>query len=357
MWFLRDLATRPAARAILGNTRAKDAPGAVEQPEFSRRFAPRPAAWALVTARIAFVCACLTGYLMAQPPSAGSSGATKAEDPGKPAFSFMTVKPSKPGSAISNSSFPLGPGDAYTPNGGYFAATNFPLVTYIAFAWKLLGNQLQALIAQAPPWASTERFDITARAGKDPGKDGMRLMMRSLLSDRFKLAVHNEMREVPAFGMILLKAGKTGPQLRAHPQKASCANTPQSGGEQDQSADKDGYPSICGSLIGMTPRAAGHLRLGARNVTMAFIASSLNQMSNLDRPVLDQTGLSGTWDFVLEWERDATAPASAGTDSHAVVSLPRFLQAIQDQLGVRLDPQKGSADFLVVDHVEHPAEN
>ena len=151
--------------------------------------------------RMVLASGILAGSLMAQPPSAGASGAVKTEDPSKPAFAFMTVKPSKPGSAVSNSSFPLGPGDAYTPNGGYFAATNFPLVTYIAFAWKLLGNQLQALIAQAPPWVSAERFDITARAGKDPGKDGMRLMMRSLLADKFKLVVHNDTREVPAFGM------------------------------------------------------------------------------------------------------------------------------------------------------------
>jgi uncharacterized protein (TIGR03435 family) len=297
----------------------------------------------------------LAGSLMAQPPSAGASGAVKTEDPSKPAFAFMTVKPSKPGSAVSNSSFPLGPGDAYTPNGGYFAATNFPLVTYIAFAWKLLGNQLQALIAQAPPWVSAERFDITARAGKDPGKDGMRLMMRSLLADKFKLVVHNETREVPAFGMTLLKAGKTGPQLRAHPQKSTCES--KAPADSEPIADKEGFPVVCGSLVGMAPRAAGHLRLGARNVTMAFIASSLNQMSNLDRPVLDQTGLNGTFDFVLEWERDAPAPATAGADSHAVVSLPKFLQAIQDQLGVKLEPQKGSAEFLVVDSVEHPAAN
>src|ERR1043166_175857 len=113
-----------------------------------------------------------------------------------------------------DSNFPLGPGDVYVRNGGYLSATGFPLSTYISFAYKIVGNQGQFLAPQLPDWANTDRYDIRARAQSDPGKDGMRLMMRSLLADRFKLKVHYEDREVPVFAFVLAKAGATGPALR-----------------------------------------------------------------------------------------------------------------------------------------------
>lgn len=73
--------------------------------------------------------------------------------------------------------------------------------------------------------ATTDRFDIQARAEGNPGKDQMRLMMRSLLADRFKLAIHHETRQVPAFAIVLVKPGKTGPQLQLHPNDAPCPTT------------------------------------------------------------------------------------------------------------------------------------
>src|SRR5580704_11837095 len=111
-------------------------------------------------------------------------------------FDVASVKQNKSdGQSISN--IPLGPGAVYTPTGGFFSATGFPLVTYIAFAYKLMGNDFQSLLAQLPGWATTDRYDIQARAQGDPTKDQMRLMMRSVLEDRFKLTMHTEPREVP----------------------------------------------------------------------------------------------------------------------------------------------------------------
>src|SRR5690349_40747 len=84
-----------------------------------------------------------------------------------------------------NSNFPLGPGDVYVRNGGRFHATGFPLITYIAFAYRLIGNQAQFVLPQLPEWATRDRYDVEARIDPDPGKDGMRLAMRDLLADRF----------------------------------------------------------------------------------------------------------------------------------------------------------------------------
>ena len=93
--------------------------------------------------------------------------------------------------------FPLGPGDAYAANGGRFRATNQPLITYLRFAYRLGPGDLLDL----PRWIYNERFDVEARANGEPAKDQMRLMMRSLLKDRFKLVVHTEHRTQDIFDL------------------------------------------------------------------------------------------------------------------------------------------------------------
>jgi uncharacterized protein (TIGR03435 family) len=130
------------------------------------------------------------------------------------AFEVASIKPNK-SDAPPHSNFPLNAGSMYTANGGLFSATNFPLVTYIFFAYNIVGNQAHFLAPQLPGWVMSERFDIQARAAGDPTKDQMRLMVRTLLADRFKLAVHTEMREAHVFAFVLAKPGKTGPQLSA----------------------------------------------------------------------------------------------------------------------------------------------
>ena len=107
----------------------------------------------------------------------------------------------------------------------------------------------------------------------------------------------------------------------------------------------------------MTPTVAGRQRMGARNVTMAFIANGLTAMGNLDRPVFDQTGMKGTFDFAIEWVPDSNPPQSPGPDSQPDPSGPGFLQALKEQLGLKLDSQKGPSQFLMIDHVEHPSGN
>lgn len=126
-------------------------------------------------------------------------------DTAKLEFDAASVKqnaPSEPGVPVDqHSNVPLGPGNVYTPTGGLFSATNFPLLTYINFAYKVSDKQLQSIQAQVPEWARNERYTIQARTDKqDITKDQIRLMLRSLLADRFKLAVHYETRQVPIYG-------------------------------------------------------------------------------------------------------------------------------------------------------------
>src|SRR5579864_1901346 len=176
-----------------------------------------------------------------------------AQAPKSLTFDVASVKPNHADPRTASSNFPLGPGDVYLPNGGYFNATNFPLTLYILFAYKLQGNQVQYLTPQLPAWVSSERFDIQARASANPSKDDMRMMMRALLADRFKLAMHTEKRDVPVLAFVLAKPGTLGPKLRAHPADSSCPTTPSSAAAPGQTID-GGYPTLCNGIF---PMAAG----------------------------------------------------------------------------------------------------
>jgi uncharacterized protein (TIGR03435 family) len=264
---------------------------------------------------------------------------------GNPTFDVASVKPNKSGGE-QRSNVPLGTGTLYSPTGGLFSAANVPLSRYISFAYKISLNQLQPMLAQMPSWVTTDGFDIQARCERDPGKDGMRLMMRALLADRFKLAVHSEIREEPVLALVAVTPGKTGPQLRPHPIDSPC------------STELSGFPSFCGGVAGgMPPTVPGRQRMAGRGVTIEIIAMDF-PISDLDRQIVNQTGLSGTFDFTLEWVPESNGTAQPpGVDSQSDLSGPSFLEALTEQLGLKLRPTKAPVDVLVFDHVERPSEN
>jgi uncharacterized protein (TIGR03435 family) len=252
----------------------------------------------------------------------------------------------------------MGPGDAYVA-GTLFSATNQPLIVYLRFAYKLGQSDLLGL----PGWVYNDRFDIEARAQGNPTKDQMRLMMRSLLIDRFKLIAHTETQTKPVFNLVLAKAGKTGPQLQAHSESESCstASTPRLPGAAppappSAASSTSGLqlsPMPCGSIGPIPASAPGRGRLVGRSVTMGRIAGFLtNPFTGVDRPVLDRTGLTGTFDFSLEWSLapDSAQPLGSPLEDPG----PTFLEALRQQLGLKLKSTKGPVDVLVIDHVEHP---
>jgi uncharacterized protein (TIGR03435 family) len=194
-----------------------------------------------------------------------------------------------------------------------------------------------------PEWVDTDRFDVNARTEGDRPTVEMQHMLRSLLSDRFRLVVHTETREVPVYALaIARKDRKLGPQLRAS--DAKCA--------QDA---RNFIPSAPGS-----PPACGDFRLGARaltarGMTMARLAQVLS--GSVGRPVLDRTGLDSAYDLELEWSSDLglrQAPAgSAGAAELTPDGLSLFT-AMQEQLGLRLQPTRGPVDVIVIDRAEPP---
>ena len=273
--------------------------------------------------------------------------------PGKlPEFDVASVKANKTNDPPF-ANMPLGPGAVFTPNGGRFLAKNFPLIAYIAFAWKISGSEFQYLRPQLPEWVMNDRFDIEARAPGNPDKDTFRLMVRALLGERFKLALRNEKREIPVSALVLASPAKTGPQLRIHSHDDDCprntdANAPATPTLPTVSG---GYPLFCGGIFGMPPVKTADQRIAARDITMDLLASSL-PVNETNRPFVDRTGLQGTVDFMLEW-----LPARPGAAPDPDQSGPTFQEALLKQLGIKLESTKAQMDVLVLDHIGHLIEN
>jgi uncharacterized protein (TIGR03435 family) len=278
-------------------------------------------------------------------------------------FEIASVKEDPPNSSggrvMPASNVPLAPGDTFSPTGGLFQATHWPLIAYISFAYKLQPGQLQSVNSDLPKWTMQDFFDIQARAAGNPTKDQFRLMMQSLLANRFKLIIHSETREQPVFALVLDKPEKFGPQLRPHTDGSpSCAPATAASALPFTTGTVDGgYPAECGSVMMIPTGKRGSVGVGGRNVTMGMIASTIDGAGNLsgelEKPVIDGTGLKGAFDFRIDFTPQLPFMPNAAADQNA----PTFLEALKDQLGLKLDPQTGEVQKVIVDHVDHPTSN
>ena len=277
---------------------------------------------------------------------------------GKMSFEVASIHQSKPGT-FTPPNFALDDGDAFeaeNPHGRFFA--DFPLRVYIMFAYKFrpTSDQMHSMLAPLPKWVSTDSFEIQAKAEGNPTKDQMRLMLQSLLADRFNLAIHFETREVPALALLLDKPGKTGPKLRPHSEGIPCdAKLPQP--EPGAPAKpNDVFPIICNTQM-LESRPSHTVLLGSRNTTIGRIAAALPDLGRLGRPVVDETGLTGTFDFTLEWTPETDHEVPPGTAIAPEPEAPSFMEALNEQLGLKLKPGKASLPVPIVDHVDRPSEN
>jgi uncharacterized protein (TIGR03435 family) len=275
-------------------------------------------------------------------------------------FDVASVKKNDSGSRSISSNVPLS-GDLGAPTGGLYSGTNLPLSNYILFAYNLTGNQFKLMLPQLPKWASTARYDIQARAEGNPTNAQMRLMMQSLLADRFKLTVHNETQQLPVFAAVLSKPGKTGPQLQPHSEDAPCSTAsppPSTPGSQPtaQPTIAGGFPAVCGRILQLQASAPGRVHIGGRDVPVGMLVN-LFTFANLDRPVVDETGLTGEYDVSVEFAPQPNGPLPPGSTSQPDPDGPTILEALGDQLGLKLESQVGAVDVFVIDHVEEPSPN
>jgi uncharacterized protein (TIGR03435 family) len=196
-------------------------------------------------------------------------------------------------------------------------------------------------ISGGPGWIGSDRFDVEGKA-EDPKAnfDQLRLMLQSLLEDRFKLKLHRETKEIPVYALVV---GKGGPKIALNPDQTSPeVNGPaQPGAGPNRGAIRIG----AGSLIGNA-------------VTMSLFARFLSQ--RLDRLVIDKTSLAGRFNVQLQWTpTEGENPFDPGGNAlpPADPSRPSVFTAVQEQLGLKLESARGTVEILVIDHAEQPTAN
>ena len=293
------------------------------------------------------------------PEQTSTADRWETEAGGKMAFDVASVRQDKL-SAKPVSNVKLNNArEAYPPNGGIFWARNCTLLDYIGFAYKLSEQQAYILFPSLPAWVTTDRFDIEAKSDNhSPTKDQMRLMLQALLEDRFQLVRHMETRQLPVLGLVPAKPGKTGPQLKQHSADSPCPATESSVPSAPVETILRTWPPNCRHT--RDTHLPGGWRLAGRNVSMGEIADALNGegVGRGNRIIVDQTGLKGTFDFVMDFAEESEHWANEDvTKSRLEVPLLTFQEAVTDQLGLKLVRKTAPADCFVLVHVEHPSPN
>lgn len=236
----------------------------------------------------------------------------------KPKYDVVTVKPSDPNR----------PGKLFTIRGRQVLTINTTVNDLITFAYSLQTKQL----LNAPAWMS-EKYDVdgTPDIPGQPNIEQMRMLMADALVQRFGLKFHMEKREMTAY---VLTVAKSGPKL-------TLSTLP---------------PSSPG---GFGFRGLG--KLSVANFTMQSFCHGM-QEAVMDKPVVDQTGLTGRYDFNLNWTPDQSQFASFGAhipppNSDDPNAPPSLYTALQEQLGLKMETTKANVDVMVIDHIEKPSAN
>jgi bla regulator protein BlaR1 len=275
---------------------------------------------------------------------------------GKMEFEVASIRTAEPG-ARRRSNVSLTVEDEAIRSGGRFSSTA-PLAKYIDFAYKLMlvGSQWDAVYGRLPKWANSDLFTIEAEAPMaNPTKDQMRLMMQSLLAQRFNLAVHFETHDVPVMALVLAEPDKLGSRLRPHAQGPPCnAKIPPV--DRDSPKKPEVWRPTCGDIENVDWKN-NTVILGSRDTSMEMLADYTAALAELDRPVVDQTRLQGRFDYEVNFTPMWKMPKEQSTGTQLDLTGPTFLEALKDQLGLKLKSTRAPIQILVIDHVEQQSPN
>jgi uncharacterized protein (TIGR03435 family) len=307
----------------------------------------------LLIAAVSMACAAPSAFAQANASQSGTASPapkTATESPAaNPAaaaleYEVASIKPNKSGPGMVRF---MG-----TPDG--FSATGITLQMLVANAYGVQNFQ----ISGAPSWLGSERYDLDAKMDSDTaaalkkldqeqGRLARSRMLQKLLADRCKLTVHTETKDMPVYALVI---AKNGPKMQ-------------------EAKPGDTYPNGFKGLDGVAH--AGTMRMGRGQLTAQAISTDtlvhlLSQQ--LGRTVVDKTGLTGKYDFTLQWTPDESqggalrapeggGPSPADGAAPPESSGPSIFTALQEQLGLKLESQKGTVETIVIDHVEKPSEN
>jgi uncharacterized protein (TIGR03435 family) len=250
-----------------------------------------------------------------------------------PRFDVVSIKRNTDGRGVLTGSRRL-------PDGS-FTATNLTPRQLILTAYRLQPAQ----VVGAATWIDDEGYNVEAKPAQKATSEETTQMIRALLADRFKLRSHAETRELPIFALVHARPDRRlGPDLKETPPEECAKPTDDSG--------RGVLP--CGVI------QSGAGQFNSRATTIETMASTLMMnvtFTGIDRIVVDRTGLTGNYQFQLRFQPVGRGGAPPPNDGGQPSERPSFFTALQEQLGLKLDPQRAPIEVLVIDSIDRPSEN
>lgn len=286
-------------------------------------------------------------------------GSIDAQSPTKATFDVASIRqsgPDDPDSIFATD----GPGLVAVRPGGRFWAPSATTQQLIRVAYGVLDVE----IVGGPRWIEEDRFRIEATARPDATADEVRAMLRTLLADRFGLAVHRETRELPVYqlvrehtdGRLGERIRQSGPECAPMPPPAALTVPGSTSAPPEPPPPPPPPPAGSGRslVLSFARTRCGSPRMlpgyfSAREIAMQYFTAQLASMTG--RPVVDRSGLVGSFDVDLTYAPDAPTVIPEPGDA------PPLLTALREQLGLRLEPGRAPVNVLVIDRVERPREN
>jgi uncharacterized protein (TIGR03435 family) len=210
------------------------------------------------------------------------------------------------------------------PGGDGYLVQNMPVKIMISLMYKVPARQIK----DAPDWLNSDRYDIQAKADHAYSIDDLHIMFQNLLADRFNLKFHKEIKEGPVYALMV---DKSGSKMKVN-----------------ESAQDYKIPLVPGP---------DNVFIGTR-VPMQYLCWFLGQqLTAQGRPVIDKTGLDKSYDFTLSFLPELPPNVSKENLPPNLLDRPSLFDALKEQLGLKLQAEKGPVEYYVIDHVEKPSEN
>ena len=301
--------------------------------------------------------AIVTVVLATAPVPAAAQDAASPD--AEPRFEVAAIRPTDIKAFTAGSGGPVPPiGVRMLPNG--MNATLATVRMLILSAYQIRDYQLVG----GPGWVDSDRFDISARAAGEVTPEVARRMLKNLLHDRFKLRAHTETRQADVHALILANGdGRFGPGLkRTNPECEATLEARKKGGAAPPSGPPDLQAIRKQTFCGMS--IMGSMSSGASTYSMGGVALDrlANQISGeVGGPVVDRTGLTGLFDILLEYASQRrqlqAAPPVTAPDLTKDVAPASLRDALREQLGLKLETEKGPLEALIIDSLDRPSEN
>jgi len=274
----------------------------------------------------------ICAFALAAATAAGAIGIAQA-----PAFAVASVKRNQDVGG-SSKGVQIGPEQ--------LEAIWIPVQALVIQAFDVSASRLVGL----PDWTRTERYDIRAKTSGPASRQEVLAMLQTLLADRFSMKVHRETRDMDVYALVVAKPGGLGTKLQRV--MVDCETNKLASGSGPGLFPSDARPP-CGNTVSNARTVLDGGPSLVRNrfaaVTMERVASALVSTA---RPVIDKTGLTGTFDVELEYLSQGVAPAT--TTDKEVLNGSSLRDALRDQLGLELRPERDPVEYLVIDSLQRP---